>query len=80
MYARRAGQKVEHAPLDARLGLPGGDFSYVLADWLQRFCVHVSFHEAVGGLEKLLNLAPSERAAEHMKQHMAQDVELFVLY
>ncbi|GEM_PF-955698 len=80
VYARREGQKVEHAPLDARLGLPEGEFSYVLMDWLQQFCVHVSFHEAVGGLEKLLNLAPSERAAEHMNQHVAQDVEAFELY
>lgn len=79
VYARRAGQKVEHAPLDARLGLPEGDFSYVLMDWLQQFCVHVSFHEAVAGLRKLLNLAPSERAAEHMNQHLAKEAEGFQL-
>ena len=36
VYAARAGQKVEHVPLDARLGLPEGEFSYVLMDWLQR--------------------------------------------
>jgi hypothetical protein len=79
-YARREGQKVEHAPLDARLGLPDGDFSYVLMDWLQQLCVHVSFHEAVGGLRKLLNVAPSERAAEHMNQHVSKDVESFVFH
>lgn len=79
VYARREGQKIEHAPLDARLALPEGEFSYLLMDWLQRFCVQVSFHEAVGGLEKLLNLAPSERAAEHMNQHVAKDVESFVI-
>lgn len=44
VYARREGQKIEHAPLDARLALPEGEFSYLLMDWLQRFCVHVSFH------------------------------------
>ena len=80
VYARREGQKVEHAPIDARLGLPAGDFSYVLMDWLEQFCVHVSFHEAVGGLRKLLNVAPSERAAEHMNQHVAKDVESFVFH
>ncbi len=31
------GQQVEHAPLDARLGLPKEGFSYVLMDWLQQF-------------------------------------------
>jgi hypothetical protein len=43
VYAIRAGQKIEHAPLDKRLGLPEGEFSYVLEDWLQRLCVKESF-------------------------------------
>lgn len=79
VYARREGQKVEQAPLDARLGLPAGDFSYVLEDWLQRLCVKESFSEAVSGLRMLLNLAPSERAAEQMNQRMAADAEAFQL-
>ena len=32
VYARRQGQKIEQAPLDERLGLPAGEFSYVLED------------------------------------------------
>ncbi|MBI3839733.1 MAG: hypothetical protein HY288_17565 [Planctomycetia bacterium] len=32
--------------LDERLGLPVGEFSYVLEDWLQRLCVKESFAEA----------------------------------
>ena len=77
VYAIREGQKVEQAPLDSRLGLPAGDFSYVLEDWLQRLCVKESFGEAVAGLRMLLNLAPSERAAEQMNQRVAQDAEAF---
>ena len=34
----RGCQKIERVPLDERLGLPGGDFSYVLEDWGQRLC------------------------------------------
>src|SRR5262245_11525353 len=79
VYARREGQKVEQAPLDVRLGLPAGEFSYVLEDWLQRLCVKESFGEAVRGLRMLLNLAPSERAAEQMNQRMATDAEAFQL-
>jgi hypothetical protein len=79
VYARREGQKVEQAPLDARLGLPVGDFSYVLEDWLQRLCVKESFDEAVTALRSFLGLAPSERAAEQMNQRMAADAEAFQL-
>jgi len=77
VYGTREGQKIEHVPLDARLGLPEGEFSYVLMDWLQRLCVKESFHEAVTDLRALLNLAPSERAAEQMNQHLARDAEIF---
>jgi len=77
VYGTREGQRIEHVPLDARLGLPEGEFSYVLMDWLQRLCVKESFHEAVNDLRALLNVAPSERAAEQMNQHMAQDAEIF---
>lgn len=79
VYARRQGQKIEQAPLDERLGLPAGEFSYVLEDWLQRLCVKESFGEAVSSLRTILGLAPSERAAEQMNQRMSQHVEVFRL-
>ena len=79
VYAVRAGQKVEHAPLDQRLGLPASEFSYVLQDWQQRLCVQDSYGEAVASLGKLLGVAPSERAAEQMTQRVAADAEVFQL-
>jgi hypothetical protein len=79
VYAVRAGQKVERCPLDERLGLPAGEFSYVLEDWLQRLCVKESFQEATGDLRHLLGLAPSQRAAEQMNQKMAEHAESFTL-
>lgn len=77
VYAVRAGQKIERCPLDERLGLPAGEFSYVLEDWLQRLCVKESFAEAVTSLRTLLGLAPSPRAAERMNQQMAGQTETF---
>lgn len=77
VYAAREGQKVERAPLDERLGLPAGEFSYVLEDWLERLCVKESFHEAVADLRAWLGVAPSERAAEQINQRMAEHVEAF---
>jgi hypothetical protein len=79
VYAQRPGQKVEAAPLDARLGLPASDFSYVLMDWLQRMCVKDSFSEAATSLDTLLGLKPSVRSAEHMSQQLAADAEAFRL-
>jgi hypothetical protein len=77
VYARREGQKIEQAPLDARLGLPAGEFSYVLEDWLQRLCVKESFSEAATSLRTILGLAPSQRAAEQMNQRMSEHAEAF---
>ena len=77
VYAEREKQQIERAPLDERLGLPAGEFSYVLEDWLQRMCVKESFHEATSSLRALLGLAPSERAAEQMNQRMAEHAEAF---
>jgi hypothetical protein len=77
VYVERAKQR-EHVPLDARLGLPAGDFSYVLEDWLQRLCVRDAFAEACNSLADLLGVRVSVRATEHMSQAMAQHVEPFV--
>ena len=77
VYASREKQQIERAPVDERLGLPAGEFSYVLEDWLQRLCFKESFHEATSDLRHLLGLAPSDRAAEQMNQRMAEHVERF---
>jgi hypothetical protein len=79
VYAEREGRKIEAAPLDALLGLPADEFSYVLEDWLQRLCVKESFHEGVTSLRTLLGIAPSERAAEQMNQRLAQSAARFHL-
>lgn len=76
VYALREKQRAQ-APLDAQLGLPADEFSYVLKDWLQQSCVRDSFAEAVDSLGRMLNLPLSVRSAEHMNQQMAQEVDRF---
>jgi hypothetical protein len=71
VYGSREGQAIERAPLDERLGLPAGDFSYVLEDWTQRFCLKGSFAEAAESLETLLGLRLGSRTLEHMNQELA---------
>jgi hypothetical protein len=77
VYGTREGQKIQHVPLDAVLGLPEGDFSYVLDDWTQRFCVQGSFAEAVGSLDDLLGLRPSVRSLEHINQTLGAQAGTF---
>jgi hypothetical protein len=80
VYARREGQRIEHVPTDARLGLPASDFSYVLEDWLGRLCVKESFAEAVMSLESLLGTSPSAASAERINQKMAEHAEFFRMH
>jgi hypothetical protein len=70
-YGSRRGQRIEHVPLDERLGLPEGDFSYVLEDWSQRLCLKESFAEAGRSLEMLLGLKLGSRTLEHMSREVA---------
>jgi hypothetical protein len=77
VYAQREGQRIELMPVDEQLGLPAGDFSYVLQDWLQRFTIKESFEEARDSLETLLGLRISVRSSEHMNQHLAEQAETF---
>ena len=46
VYATRENQKIELRPVDAQLGLPAGEHSYVLQDWLERFCIKLVFYSA----------------------------------
>jgi hypothetical protein len=58
-------------PLDERLGLPVGDFSYVLEDWTQRLSLKESFAEAGHSLEMLLGLRLGSRALEQISRKVA---------
>jgi hypothetical protein len=77
VYARSAKKKIEYAPTDAKLGLPRGEYSYVLEDWLQRLCVKEPFAEGVDGLSAILGVEPSVQTAEEMNQRMAEYAEAF---
>ena len=71
VYGTREGQAHEWMPLDAALGLPAGDNSYVLEDWLQRLCVKEAFGGSVEDLRAWLGTTVSVRTAERMNRDMA---------
>jgi len=77
VYGTREKQKIQAAPLDAQLGLPDGDFSYLLQGWLQERCLDTDYAGAVQGLAAILRLNPSVRSVEHMTRQMAADVPAF---
>jgi hypothetical protein len=79
VYGTREGQVIEWSPLDAALGLPAGENSYVLEDWLQRGCVQEAFGEAVENLRGWLGTSTSVRTAETMNRTLAEYAEGFRL-
>ena len=77
VYGSRETQKHEVIPLDARLGLPESEFSYLLQKWCQSKCVKESYKNAKVDIEEILPISPSILALEDMNQSMAEDVEGF---
>ena len=77
VYAAGAKKKIEYAPTDARLGLPHGEYSYVMEDWQQRLCVKETFAEGVEGLAAILGVKASVETAEELNLRMAEYAESF---
>jgi hypothetical protein len=77
VYGSRETQKHEVVPLDARLCLPESDFSYLLQEWDQSFCVQGSYARSNQSIDRILNIGQSIHSLEDMNRFMAQDVEMF---
>jgi hypothetical protein len=77
VYGTRAQQKIQAVPLDAQLGLPEGDFSYLLQSWLQERCLDTNYAGAIRGLAAILRVQPSVRSVEDMTRQMAATVPDF---
>jgi hypothetical protein len=69
--------RVEAAPLDARLHLPQRQYSYLLQQWLGAFVVDDAHAEAIRKLETILGLEITVRASEDLNREQASDVEVF---
>lgn len=78
VYGMRETQKQEVVPLDARLKLPEGEFSYLLQDWAQSFCVQGSYEQSRDTLERILGFRMTVRSLEHMNLAMAEAVPSFL--
>jgi hypothetical protein len=76
-YGSREGQALQFVPLDNRLQLPPGAFSYVLQDWDQALAVEQAYTQVNQTIERMLKLKQSVDSLEGMNHQMAQDVGLF---
>jgi hypothetical protein len=66
VYATRETQRQEVVPLDAKLGMPRSDTSYLLQKWSGARFVKESYTESQATLQDILGFAPSVNCLEDM--------------
>lgn len=71
VYGSRQGQRIEHVPLDARLQLPEGKFSYLLQDWDQFLVVEEPYAGVSDRLSRILGFSQSVDSLERMNRKTA---------
>jgi hypothetical protein len=67
--------RLEAAPLDARLHLPRRQYSYLFQQWLGVFVVDDAHAEAIKKLQTILGSAVSVKASEDVNREQGSDVE-----
>lgn len=77
VYGTREGQRIDFVPLDARLELPEGEYSYVLQDWAGTLCVEHAFGRTAETLRAILGLSLPVDSLERMSRKMGESVEGF---
>lgn len=78
IYARGVKKKIELRPLDARMSLPEGEFSYLLEEFSQYFCVEQAFGQAQQALEKVLRQKVPVDSLERISRRVATEAEKFL--
>jgi hypothetical protein len=66
--------RLEAAPLDARLHLPRRQYSYLLQQWLGAFAIDEAHAQAIHKLETILGLEIAVKASEDLNREQANDV------
>jgi hypothetical protein len=69
--------RLDAAPLDARLHLPRRQYSYLLQQWLAAFVIDDAHAEAVRKLRTILGISIPVRTSEDLNREQASDVEPF---
>ena len=77
VYATRETQRQEVVPLDAKLGMPEGNTSYLLQKWSGTKCAKESYQESRASLREILGFAPSVNCLEDMVARAAEHADTF---
>jgi hypothetical protein len=77
VYATRETQRQEVVPLDAKLGMPEGNTSYLLQKWSGTKCVKESYQESRATLLEILGFAPSVNCLEDLVARAAEHAEVY---
>jgi hypothetical protein len=77
VYATRETQRQEVVPLDAKLGMPESDTSYLLQKWSGTQFVKESYSESRITLESILGFAPSVNCLEDMAAQASAHAEVY---
>jgi hypothetical protein len=78
VYATRETQRQEVIPLDAKLGMPKGDTSYLLEKWLGADCTGESYKEARESFLRIFGFSPSVHGLEGMVQGLSAFADTFL--
>jgi hypothetical protein len=77
VYATRETQRQEVVPLDAKLGMPESDTSYLLQKWSGTQFVKESYKESRGTLLGILGFAPSVNCLEDIAAAASAHTEVY---
>ncbi|MGA7979450.1 MAG: ISKra4 family transposase, partial [Chromatiaceae bacterium] len=77
VYGTREGQKIEAVPLDERLGLPQGKYSYLLQDWDQHLAVEMPYATVSAALTRILGFTQSVHTPERNQRELVTAVGAF---
>ena len=77
VYATRETQRQEVVPLDAKLGMPEGNTSYVLEKWGGTQCVKESYKQSRETFLGILGFAPSVNCLEDIVSRAAEHAEAY---
>jgi len=77
VYALRETQRHEVVPLDAKLGMPEGDISYLLQRWCNARNVNGSYAQVRKSITEIFGFAPSVSALEEMASRAGRHADDF---
>lgn len=77
VYGTGEKKKIEYIPLDKRLQLPEGKFSYLLQDWDQSLVVEMPYSKVDSTIGKILELSQSVDSLERTNRKLSESVKSF---